>query len=530
MLLGLVVASALVSLTSGNTGPTFADSYHCNWDSSCPEISIAGDPPATLGGGPSPFRGYGDPSLERDPATGTIWMTYSWLEVLVSSPGPPPVTDFGVETHLARSDDDGQTFSFVRKLNDNQQIQHPDNGENGWTSHEVSTITKRGADWEALWLTYFDPNGPTGYRDIYYQRSLAADPSQLGDSVEAWADGWLTSPSFGAQHDLSTIPELSDCAAPTEPALLTYAGETYLATNCVVIVDGQLRPDLERLVLLKETPAGYQYLGVLLNYDDAVDNGGERIEQADLAISENGAVLLIGTPIQAAQPNHLGCKVFEVTDLETAQVRRDTNGEATVLTTITGDDDTIGAGLCTYDAASETGVVMVLHQFTPSPMEVVFSMRATGVHPQGVDTDGDGIADTADNCPDWANPPQNVPSWTMSAGDTDCDGYHQTAVFGVRAPEQSIGTVPSQHCAATAAASDEPLPDAWPPDFNDNQLVNGADWLHYINAFGQPTTNSPVNVGGTLIPLTRFDLNDSELVNGPDMLQLNVFFGKRCDQ
>ncbi len=139
------------------------------------------------------------------------------------------------------------------------------------------------------------------------------------------------------------------------------------------------------------------------------------------------------------------------------------------------------------------------------------------------DDDNDGQADTSDGCP-------ITPStWLTPLGDADCDGYAYLEYAFPRAPEAEIGTVHTSKCSATGTISDEPLPDAWPPDFNDNQLVNGADILHYNAAFGQPTTNPPVNIGGTLIPLTRFDLNGSGLVNGADVLQLNPFFGKRCN-
>jgi hypothetical protein len=139
--------------------------------------------------------------------------------------------------------------------------------------------------------------------------------------------------------------------------------------------------------------------------------------------------------------------------------------------------------------------------------------------------DGDEYGDACEqpNCVNIVN------HWTVGPGDTDCDGYGDTTVFTPRASEMTIGTVASSKCSANNGTNNEPLPDAWPPDFNDNQLVNGADILHYNFAFGQPTTNPPVVIGGTPIPLTRFDLNGSGLVNGADVLQLNPFFGKRCD-
>jgi hypothetical protein len=91
-----------------------------------------------------------------------------------------------------------------------------------------------------------------------------------------------------------------------------------------------------------------------------------------------------------------------------------------------------------------------------------------------------------------------------------------------RAPESVIGTLANQRCAATPDTSDEDPPDAWPPDFNDNQLVNGADWLTFNSRFGSSS-------GGGAPYDVRWDLNGSGIINGADMLQLNVFFGRRCD-
>ncbi len=145
------------------------------------------------------------------------------------------------------------------------------------------------------------------------------------------------------------------------------------------------------------------------------------------------------------------------------------------------------------------------------------------------DNDVDGLLNSADNCPDWANPTQTLPNWTMPSGDTDCDGYHATAVFTPRASEATIGTLGNKHCATTGTANDEPLStEAWPPDFNDNQLVNGADILSFNAALGHPTSDPNVVILGVSIPLTRFDLNGSGFVSGADILQLNAFFSKRC--
>lgn len=122
----------------------------------------------------------------------------------------------------------------------------------------------------------------------------------------------------------------------------------------------------------------------------------------------------------------------------------------------------------------------------------------------------------------------NIRAITWTTGDSDCDGYPDTTTFPPRASEATIGTMADQLCAATSGISDEPLPDAWPPDFNDNQLVNVADILSFNNTFGQPATNPPVNYAGTLTPVQRWDLNGSGLVNVADVLQLNPFMFTRC--
>ena len=382
---------------AGDAPPTF----HCQLDSTCPEVMVPGDPLATLGGDPAPFRGYGDPSLEYDPATGDLWLSYSWLDVLVSDPGPPPQIDFGVRTHLARSDDNGASFSFVKSVNETTALTHPDSGIPGWAIHEVSTLLREAPGaWQMLWLTYFDPFGepPPDRSDFSYRRSDADSPEDLGPGAP-WIRGYGTSASFGAQYNLSTTDGLSDCVAFTEPALFSQGGVTYLATNCVVFVDGVRRDDLERLILLRQEDNGYSYAGALLTSADAADLGATRIEQADIALSRTGRILLIATPIlTGGTPEHLGCVVFQIADLATAQVERDTGGQAEQLARITGDDPSIGSGLCTYDAASDTGVLTVLHIFNEDPFDMEFSLRATGVHPDAPSAAG-GVAELPEVLP-----------------------------------------------------------------------------------------------------------------------------------
>jgi len=521
--------------------------FHCQLDASCPEVIVAGDPFATLGTGPAPFRGYGDPSLELDPSTGTLWLSYSWLDVLVSDPGPPPVIDFGVRTHLARSDDGGASFTFVRSVNETVPLAHPDTAVQGWTTHEVSTLVREGPGaWQMMWFTYFDPfgepPGPEDRSDYYYTRSNASSAAALGDASQPWIRGWGTSPSFGAQYDLSTIPQLADCFAFTEPALFSQGGAIYLATSCVVIAGGVRRDDLERLVLLRQEAGGYSYVGTLLDSADALDLGATRIEQADLAVSRSGAVLLIATPIvSGGTPEHLGCVVFHVSDLGTAQVERDAAGNAVQLARITGDDGSVGPGLCTYDAASQTGLLMVLHVLNPDPYEMVFSLRATGIHPDVPgDADGDGVSNAIETACgsdplDAGKRPERVDSSFAGVSDDgdpeidealppgsggyDCDGDGYTGNDELTIFSAADTRDDQAPCPETPIAEDEPN-DRWPPDFDDNQIVNISDVFQVLPPYF-----------GTVAPPTspRRDLAPDAVINVSDVFKvLPPFFGLGC--
>ncbi len=396
--IGLLLAMALGLSSCGGSSdaptippivPPPADpaTFHCSKDSSCPEILIVGDPHSQLNMLADPFRGYGDPSLDYDPATGTLWLAYSWLNIEISDPGPPIVFDLGVRTHLAKSDDNGNSFTFVRSVNEMEMEAHPDTGEMGWSVHEVPTLLKEpSGDWQILWYKYFNPFGTvTGVderQEYLYWRTTANTPDQLGDVSEVWATALATSPSWGAPIDFNDIPELADCVTLTEPGLFAFNNETYLASSCLIADATGRRADLERLVLLKQTANGYSYVGDILDAQDAADLGVDVIQQADISVARDGSIILIITPIILdADPSHQGCVVFEFDEFAAGTLLRDGNGRAVPRTVISSDGNGLGPGLCSYDANSETGVLLVITTVTNNGTDIEFSLRATGVHP-----------------------------------------------------------------------------------------------------------------------------------------------------
>ena len=147
------------------------------------------------------------------------------------------------------------------------------------------------------------------------------------------------------------------------------------------------------------------------------------------------------------------------------------------------------------------------------------------------DREGDGVGDACDNCPSWSNPYQTLPGWPISPGDDDCDGFPDTVDANGKARETYIGTDALRHCAATPGANNEPLPDAMPQDFNDDQLINGQDTGKFGGPFGsfnKLVSAGPFGPSGNQLPGERFDFNGNGIINGQDTGKYQAYYNKTC--
>lgn len=143
------------------------------------------------------------------------------------------------------------------------------------------------------------------------------------------------------------------------------------------------------------------------------------------------------------------------------------------------------------------------------------------------DADGDGVSDATDNCPDWPNPGQGLPNtWSVPAGDSDCDGFPNTVTSGSRGRENFMGTDAVDWCADDTVFNNERGPafaeplSPWPPDVNDNRQANLSDIVAYGPVFNTSPPNPSYN--------PRFDLNASNSVNLSDIVAFGPFFNKAC--
>lgn len=365
--------------------------FFCAKDNSCPEIVVRSDPHSSSSGSPSAFRGYGDPSLSFDATTNTLWMVYSWLDIL-SNPGLPQHINLGVRTHLAKSTDGGDTFEFVESINDTQALPHPDNAQAGWLINEVPTLVQQpDTNWQTLWFQYFSPvpNSPgiqTEHSDFLFANSIASSPDQLGLLSNVNAAGNTTSTSFGSFFNLNQVQDslgmmpLADCSAFTEPDLFVFQSEIYLISQCIVFAGATRNTNAERLFLLKQDGATYSYIGQLTHATDAQQFGADALTQPDASFAQDGSVILLMTPkVLGADPEHRGCVVVTFDDFSTGTLQRAANGSLTERAIITAQGNGLGPGLCTYDPNSNTGVLLVITTFDMDGIE--FSLHRTGVHP-----------------------------------------------------------------------------------------------------------------------------------------------------
>ncbi|CAG0929032.1 MAG: hypothetical protein EFKGCFLK_01535 [Rhodocyclaceae bacterium] len=382
----------------------------------CPAMVIKGDREATLPNGePSPFRGFSDATVRQDPESGRLWMAYSWPSIATDGDRRARFLRRGasrpqVDIHLAYSDDRGRHWQLAEDLWHPSPATSPD-GKPGHMSHEVANLLpvreKEGAVWYGARLDYFLPDDggfrkrpPESFRIVL---AKAERPAALRDAPAAKLGSMATGPSWGMDVNLAALsPETRHCMLWNEPALFHDGKELFLALSCMAF-RGKT-PDLERsdLVVYASRADGppsrwqWRYAGRLAGTEEARELGGGRLTQIDLARARDGKLLAIMTPdtwdAEAQDFVHLGCVAVEVDARgEALRLARDAEGRLKVRARVTASDaGAAGTAACTYDAASETGIILgkrnkqgvgLGHARDRSSAQMHGALHATGVHP-----------------------------------------------------------------------------------------------------------------------------------------------------
>ena len=341
----LVIAAALAASVVAST-PTLADQPEVP---SFAKITVTGE---------EPRNGLFDPSIEYD-NTGTGWLAYSRVTLPKH-----------VETHLARSMDRGETWSFVSALNRSTEQTVVINGvsQSGVWRYETPTLL-------------YDPGDVPARRwKLFVQRYLAIPPFKRGDSL--FESGWIaqsTAPDpagpwseakclFGKDKDVCRVdlnslhPDLEDFVFFNELGSVMVGDAIYLSMDASPTSSGLGKWKHRKIVLLTSPDHGatWKYVGVLTDYKDARQLG-YRVLTGSSLVKENDRLFLLVTPSGAKglfrkNRAHDGTLVVEFEDIRRAKLQRDEDGKLRVLKSFK--PNLHSGGLSDYDEKNTSGGIL----------------------------------------------------------------------------------------------------------------------------------------------------------------------------
>ncbi|MEZ4253694.1 MAG: exo-alpha-sialidase [Polyangiales bacterium] len=335
--------------------------------------TAAGAFPRALGVPEPRPDGVFDPDLVRDPESGRLWLSYSAVD---GAPGRGRVS-----SHLAYSDDDGDSWCYAGTTNESETVPLTAlptgiTGTSAHWSHETSALVHDpGAPtnerWRLVWHRYLhveDGSGADGRRfeHGWIAQRVSATPEGLlvapeqklfstaayhaTSTVEAYNDA---APGGTPRVRLDTLEGLEGCLVATEPALLAVDTTLHFALFCArSAVDTRVM-----LIRLDHATEEFRMTGTVVTASDAATLNPEYdgLNAADLYAQDGGYRLLL-TPTTASR--YRGCFAFEI-DLTTARLRDDTgDGPDPSFSLPLGESsDAPFGGACTALAGSRLGLI-----------------------------------------------------------------------------------------------------------------------------------------------------------------------------
>lgn len=351
--------------------------------------------------------GIFDPSVERDPDTGYLWMSYSSVNTSSYSVyNTPAVIYWQVSIRLAFSDDNGVTWqdagfvaapaveTLVGPLTESHPTGDiPANSLGIWQSETSSLVFDPSAPvnerWKLIWHQYLNANLTSYFADYgWIALKMAATPAGLETATPVKLFGGfglqpdntiIASPVFapiGGAPMIQLNADLTNSVGGADRSELNlcifaepgfYATDTalYLATYCA---DVSTVPLTEYLVYFRCTgpcnitnAAGWEYAGRLLSPADAQAATGDHHYQAPAIVERNGSHYLIVTPVDTTSGDRYnGCKMYEFIDIDSNQLVRDMSNnlvEITNVGVIDGDAST-HFGACDTFSGQDGGILL----------------------------------------------------------------------------------------------------------------------------------------------------------------------------
>lgn len=400
-------------------------SVTCLGDAACPEIAVSGDPYAAVAG--NTLRGFADASVRRSLDGATLYMAYSW-PTLVTAVTPATRE---IETHLARSTDDGTTWTSlgpIFRAGASETI--PGTTQQGVRSSEEISMVAAALDptkpalpyWIWVRERYYRPLGLDLQYTTYHLRIgavQAASPAALAgtDADEqvlldkndgAWFRAAMPADALLLTDILAGTGQ-EDCDYPVSPALAYDAASAHLYLVLQCFVAGTSPADdaaRSRLIVLRTTPYqggvvlparswAWEYRGSFGGQDTAalMQKDGipgflpDMVLQPDLAWS-GSTLLLVATPTihDASGDGRTGCQVLELQGIDPPAVKMQ-NGQLVRRAVVDAPDldatrYSFGrqGGSCGYEpGATGVGLVFARKRVNTSGV-VTTALFATGVH------------------------------------------------------------------------------------------------------------------------------------------------------
>ena len=363
----------------------------------CSPIVIQGENTARLPNGMvSPFSGMADPSMRKDPASNRIWLAYSWPNMHILGMRQHVAS---VDTHLAYSDDGGNTWKFRKSLWPSVRTTNKGGAnQTGYMSQETPNLlpVQKGdaVTWYAARLEYFVPD--TGYRTMpvtSFQLNVmqAASPEALANAPVQVLGTSVTAGGWGVDVNLAALsPATKKCEIWNEPALYWQDDTLYMGTFCQTYI-GRTIDESQSDFEIFSTPARgdvkswkWSYVGAMINGSIAREFGQPGATQFEIAKGVSGQLLAIFSPYHwdsaEREMAHEGCVAVEIASIDPPALARDSSGKLKVEASIMASDQgPLGPAACTYDPASATGILITKRIKNSS--EFISTVNVTKVRP-----------------------------------------------------------------------------------------------------------------------------------------------------
>ncbi len=327
------------------------------------------------------FTGVGefgifDASMEKDPSSSTIWMSFSAVDPSVQWPTENPHT---ISTHLAHSNDAGKTWIYDKKLNSTKDITLPfasPFNAGTWSSEVSNLVYDPGANssqrWKLFWHHYLLVGGDRQFASGWVAYKAASSPLDLDSATELKLFGskdydannddvnWPTLPPVGGapKINLSNLNvNLNSCSVFSEPALVATSNKLYFSAMC-----GSAAPADNRIFLLScnspcdvTNSANWHFVSVLLDNSIAASLGYEKFSAPELFVNKDGDYVLSVAPVSNSPfaDAYGGCLFFKFVNLA-AGVLQTKKSLPQIISKFSGTKNSHN-GMCTYDKASTNG-------------------------------------------------------------------------------------------------------------------------------------------------------------------------------